>query len=180
MPDKYGSQIPKFDRLYCRPTKSPAFQWPSLSHACMQRIRRNSAFWILPSKSTRTFIPFISCILFLKNWSQSNLQMKFISSKLHVRRCPLIYISKGNRYLRQSGYSFSFSVTCVREIEKVKIVLSKNKAFRNVMRFSKLLRSAPLSSAKLAKARLRSFASQKCAYHVCYLLSKLKQATRKE
>ena len=45
----------------------------------------------------------------------------------------------GNRYLRQSGCSFSFSVTCVREIEKVK---SKNKAYRNVTRFSKLLRKA--------------------------------------
>ena len=54
--------------------------------------------------------------------------MKFISSKLHVRRCPLINISKGSRYLRQLGWSFSFSLPYVLEIEKVKIILSKNKA----------------------------------------------------
>ena len=62
----------------------------------------------------------IRLLLYLKNLIQFNLQMKFISSKLHVRRSPLIHISKGNWYLRQSGFSFSFSVPCVREIEKVK------------------------------------------------------------
>ena len=76
--------------------------------------------------------------------------MKCISSKLHVRRCPLIYISKGNRYLRQSGCSFSFSVPCVREIVKVKSEKVKIKPkYRNVTRFSKLLLSAPQSSLKL-------------------------------
>ena len=76
--------------------------------------------------------------------------MKFISSKLHVRRCPLIYISKSNRYLRQSGCSFSFSVPCVREIEKVELKIVKTKPkYKNVTRFSKLLRSAPQSSLKL-------------------------------
>ena len=85
--------------------------------------------------------------------------MKFISSKLHVRRCPLIYISKGNRYLRQSGCSFSFSVPCVREIEKVKSEKVKTKAkYKNVTRFSKLLRSAPPSSLKLVcEASLRNY-----------------------
>ena len=82
--------------------------------------------------------------------------MKFISSKLHVRRCPLIYISKGNRYLRQSGCSFSFSVACVREIVKAKSEKVKTK-YRNVTRFSKLLRSAPQSSLKLVcEASLRN------------------------
>ena len=33
MHGKYGSQIPKFDRLYCRPTKSPAFR--GVSHISM-------------------------------------------------------------------------------------------------------------------------------------------------
>ena len=59
--------------------------------------------------------------------------MKFISSKLHVRICPLIYISKGKQYLRQSCCSFSFSVPCVREIEKVKSEKVKTKPMnRNV------------------------------------------------
>ena len=60
-------------------------------------------------------------------------------------------ISKGNRYLRQSGCSFSFSVPCVREIEKVNSEKVKTKPkYRNVTRFRKQFR----------KARLRSFASQ--------------------
>ena len=61
-----------------------------------------------------------------------------------------LYVSKGNRYLRQSDCSFSFSVPCVREIEKVKSEKVKTKPkYRNVTRFNKLLRSAPQSSLKL-------------------------------
>ena len=37
------------------------------------------------------------------------------------------YISKANRYLRQFGCFFSFSLLCVREIEKVKIVKTRPK-----------------------------------------------------
>ena len=65
-----------------------------------------------------------------------------------VRRCPL---------MRQSGCSFSFSVPCVREIEKVELKIVKTKPkYRNVTRFSKLLRSALQSSLKLVcEASLR-------------------------
>ena len=73
----------------------------------------------------------------------------------------LIYISKGKRYLRQSGCSFSLSVLCVRKIEKVKSEKVKTKPspkYRNVTRFSKLLRSAPQSSfAKLRFAINKTF-----------------------
>ena len=44
---------------------------------------------------------------FLELFILSNFEMKFISAKLHVRTSPLIYVSKGNRYLRQSGCFFS-------------------------------------------------------------------------
>ena len=37
-----------------------------------------------------------------------------------------LYVSKGNRYLRQSGCSFSFSVPSVREIEKLAGYITKS------------------------------------------------------
>ena len=52
---------------------------------------------------------------------------------------------------------FFFGPPCVREIKEVKSEKVETKPkYGNVTRFSKLLRSAPT----LAKARLRSFASQ--------------------
>ena len=90
--------------------------------------------------------------------STLHVQMKFISLKLHDRRCALVYFRKSNGYLRQSSCSFSISVPCVRENNCKKCKKRKTGlSYRNFSRFSKLLSSA---SAKLAKARLRSFASQ--------------------
>ena len=87
--------------------------------------------------------------------------MKFISLKLHDLRCALIYFRKSNGYLRQSNCSFSISVPYVRENNCKKCKKRRTGlSYRNVSRFSKLLSSA---SAKLVKARLRSFASQKAS-----------------
>ena len=47
--------------------------------------------------------------------STLHVQMKFISLKLHDRRCALIYFRKSNGYLCQSSCSISISVQCVRE-----------------------------------------------------------------
>ena len=92
----------------------------------------------------------------------------FFKTSLFLR-CPLIilfekHVSTGNRYLRQSGCSFSFSVPCVREIEKVKSEKVKTKSkYRNVTRFSKLRRSAPQSSLKLVcEASLRNKKAENC------------------
>ena len=88
--------------------------------------------------------------------STLHVQMKFISLKLHDRRCALIYFRKSNGYLCQSSCSISISVLCVRENNCKKCKKRKTSlSCRNFLRFSKLLSSA---SAKLANGCLQSFA----------------------
>ena len=88
--------------------------------------------------------------------STLHVQMKFISLKLHDRRCALVYFRKSNGYLRQSICSISISVPCVWENNCKKCKKRKTGlSYRKFSRFSKLLNSA---SAKLAKDRWRSFA----------------------
>ena len=102
--------------------------------------------------------------------STLHVQMKYISLKLHDRRCALIYFRKSNGYLHQSSCSISISVPCVRENNCKKCKNRKTGLnYRNFSRFNKLL---SLASTKLAKARLRSFAQLNLTV---YFLTKRKE-----